>query len=119
MILKENFDFCPYIRAIQRESRRNAQIRDEDRRREETDIPEEKRMEAHMKRRIQRCTKSRWYRYAQEYTEEIARLGPAEKDNFRQYLQIAREKVDSMRLAEKQKQWHRDRKARIKIKQMV
>ena len=83
---------------MQRESRRNARIRDEDRR--EDDIPEDiptARMEAHAKRRIQKQTKTRWVTLAGKFAKDISLQDPQMLENTRQMLRLAREAAANMK----------------------
>lgn len=49
MKMKESYGLCPYLAEMERESLRNARIRNKEREKEETDIPEK--LIAHIRRR--------------------------------------------------------------------
>ena len=105
LILKESFEFCPYIRAMQKEQRRNAEIRDNDKARDddlETDIPQATRLKAHLKRRVERQTKQKWVKYATEYASEIVMAGPQRKDEMRRYIEMTRDAVMEMNRKDKE-----------------
>ena len=105
LILKESFEFCPYIRAMQKEQRRNAEIRDNDKARDddlETDIPQATRLKAHLKRRVERQTKQKWVKYATEYASEIVMAGPQRKDEMRRYIEMTRDSVMEMNRKDKE-----------------
>lgn len=112
--MKESFEYCPYLRAMRKESRRNAEIRDEDGwmdREILTDVPETARLKAHLKRRVERQTKNKWIQYATEYANEIVMAGPAEKDAMRSYLEMVKEAVMDMNRKDKaEKKKSADRK---------
>ena len=120
LVLKESFEYCPYIRATQKESRRNAVIQDDERRMQtelETDIPETTRLKAHLKRRVERQTKQKWVQYATEYASEITVSGPVEKEAMRKYLEMTREAVENMNRKDKEKRiFERDRRVRTRNK---
>lgn len=105
LILKESFEYCPYIRAIQKESRRNAAIADEDKRLENEiieDVPEITKLKAHLKRRIERQTKNKWVQYATEYASEMALSSLNEREAMRKYLDMTKEAMMSMDHKKKQ-----------------
>ena len=98
-ILKESFEYCPYIRAMQKESRRNAVISDGDKRLEnemDMDIPEMTKLKAHLKRRVERQTKNKWVQYATEYASEIVLSDTAKRNEIRQYMDMVKETVEQM-----------------------
>lgn len=106
LIFKESFEMCPYLRELQRESRRNAEIRDKDKCTDEeimTDIPEATRLKAHLKRRTEQKTKNKWVQYATEYASEIIFSEPRQKDEIRRYMEMTREAVKSMNRKDKEK----------------
>ena len=89
---------------MQKEQKRNAEIRDLDRAADEemeTDIPQAARLKAHMKRRVERQTKTKWIRYATEYACEIVSAGSEEKAAMRRYLETTREAVMAANRKEK------------------
>lgn len=99
LVLKESFEYCPYIRAMQKESRRNAVIQDDERRMQtelETDIPETTRLKAHLKRRVERQTKQKWVQYATEYASEIVMASTTNKNEIRNYMDMVKESVMEM-----------------------
>ena len=99
LILKESFEYCPYIRAMQKEKRRNAVIQNNDKRLEsemDADIPEVTKLKAHLKRRVERQTKQKWVQYATEYASEIVMSGPVEREAMRKYLDMTKEAVLDM-----------------------
>ena len=99
LILKESFEYCPYIREMQKEQRRKARIQDADERMDREigeDIPETSRLKAHLKRRVERTGKNKWIRYATEYASEIMLAGPQEKEKMRRYLEMTKEAVMAM-----------------------
>lgn len=120
LILKESFEYCPYIRAMQKESRRNATISDEDRQLEsemDADIPETTRLKAHLKRRVERQTKNKWVQYATEYASEIVLSGNTEREEMRKYLDMTKEAVLHMNQKDKAKRnFERNRKLRSREK---
>lgn len=105
LILKESFEYCPYIRAIKKEQKRNAEIQndlkvtDDDL---EADIPEATRLRAHLKRRVERQTKQKWVKYATEYASEIVMAGPQRKDEVRRYIEMTRDAVMEMNRKDKE-----------------
>lgn len=106
LILKESFEYCPFMREIQKESRRNAVISDKEKNLEneiDADIPEVTKLKAHLKRRIERQTRNKWVRYATEYASEIVMSGPQEKEAIRRYLDMTKEAVMDMNEKEKRK----------------
>lgn len=116
LILHESFELCPYLRAMQKESKRNAEVKDAGRSMEEEmemDIPEATRLKAHLKRRVERQSKAKWVQYATEYASEITLAGPVEKDAMRRYMEMTREAVMEMnRKDRKKKKDSRERKHR-------
>ncbi len=123
MIFKESFEYCPYIREMMKESKRNAEVRDNDTRIQqdlETDIPETTRLKAHLKRRVERQTKNKWIQYATEYASEIVLAGPEEKDKIRRYMEMTREAVESMNRKDRdEKAFKRDRRVRTHEKHAI
>lgn len=84
---------------MQKESRRNAVIQNEDKKLEteiDADIPEVIKMKAHLKRRIERRTKNKWVQYATEYASEIVMSGIQEKESMKRYLDATKEAVLDM-----------------------
>ena len=120
LVLKESFEYCPYIRELQKESRRNAVIQDEDRKLEneiDTNIPEVIKLKAHLKRRVERHTKNKWIQYATEYASEIVMSGTKEKEAVRRYLDATKDAVlDMNRKTAMQKKRSKERK---RIKNML
>ena len=116
MILKESFEFCPYIREMQKAARRNAEIRNDDRTMDDEfdmDIPEATKLKAHLKRRVERQTKNKWVQYATEYASEIVMAGPQEKEAMRQYLEMTRDAVMAMNQKDKdERRFERERRVR-------
>ncbi len=122
MILRESYELCPYLRELQRESRRNAMIRNagkcerEDR---DEDIPEEsnviKRVKAHMKRRVMKPTRNKWVSLSAEYAADISASSPFEKERIREYLQTARESLDGTAGRKRQRDRKQARHAENKI----
>lgn len=117
MIFKESFGLCPYLAAMQKEQRRNARIRDDEKWRKmetETDIPEAEplmtKVKAHLSQRVERQTKNRWVTLASEYASEIAFSGPVERDAMREYLKMARENVEKLNKKKQKHSWERTRK---------
>lgn len=99
LILKESFEYCPYIRAMQKEKRRNASIEDGDKRLEneiDMDIPEAARLKAHLKRRVERQSKNKWVQYATEYASEIVLSDSIKRNEMRQYLDLVKDSVMQM-----------------------
>ena len=116
MILKESFEFCHYIREMQKAARRNAEIRNDDRTMDDEfdmDIPEATKLKAHLKRRVERQTKNKWVQYATEYASEIVMAGPQEKEAMRQYLEMTRDAVMAMNQKDKdERRFERERRVR-------
>ena len=99
MILQESTSYCPYIRAIQKESRRNAEIENNDKQIDndfDMDIPEAVRLKAHLKRRVERQTKNKWVQYATEYASEIVLSSDTRKNEIRNYMNMVKESVMAM-----------------------
>lgn len=115
-ILKESYYGCLWMKEMNREQKRNAQIRNNRKLKEqETDIPEEavcelKRIKAHEKRREKRQTKNRWIELAGQYAKEATLSSEAEKEEIRRYLQTVREKIDELDKKPKEKSWVRTEK---------
>jgi predicted NAD-dependent protein-ADP-ribosyltransferase YbiA (DUF1768 family) len=105
---------------MQKESRRNATISDEDRQLEnemDADIPETTRLKAHLKRRVERQTKNKWVQYATEYASEIVLSGNTEREEMRKYLDMTKEAVLHMNQKDKAKRnFERNRKLRSREK---
>lgn len=121
LVLKESFEYCPYIRAMQKEQRRNAEIRDGDKRlnmvTDDEDIPEATRLKAHLKRRVERQTKNKWVQYATEYASEIVMSGDTRKAEMRNYLDMVKDAVMTMDQKDKEKRdFERDRRLRTRQK---
>lgn len=114
LILKESFEYCPYIRAMRKEKRRNAVIRNNDKQLEneiDTNIPEVTKLKAHLKRRVERQTKQKWVQYATEYASEIVLSGPVEREAMREYLDMTRKAVQDMnKKLKQQKEFSKNRK---------
>ena len=91
---------------MQKESRRNAEVKNEEKRinqEMDTDIPEMTRLKAHLKRRIERRTKNKWVQYATEFASEIVLASPTEKSEMRRYLEMTKEAVMDMDRKDKEK----------------
>lgn len=120
LVLKESFEYCPYIRAMQKEKRRNAVIRNNDKQMEneiDTDIPEVTKLKAHLKRRVERQTKQKWVQYATEYVSEIVLSGPVEREAMREYLDMTREAVQDMnKKLKQQKEFSKNRKRKASLR---
>jgi hypothetical protein len=116
MILQESTSYCPYIREIQKASRRNAEIEDNDKQMDndfDMDIPEATRLKAHLKRRVERQTKNKWVQYATEYASEIILAGPERKNEIRNYMDMVRESVMAMDQKDKDKR-NREKTRRLR-----
>lgn len=99
MIFHESYELCPYLRELQRASRRNATLKDNEKRMKDDldmELPEMTRVKAHINRRKEKKSKDKWVSLATEYASEIAVSGPVEKEAMRRYLQMARENVEAM-----------------------
>lgn len=117
LILKESFEYCPYIRAIKKEQKRNAQIRDDLKSTDDdldTDIPQATRLKAHLKRRVERQTKQKWVKYATEYASEIVFAGPEKKDEIRRYIEMTRDAVMEMNRKDKEEKKASHNRSRMK-----
>ena len=101
---------------MQKESRRNAEIVDNDKQMDDDfdmDIPEATRLKAHLKRRVERQTKNKWVQYATEYASEIVLADHARKNEIRNYMDMVKETVMSMDAKDKsQKDFKRNRRLR-------
>lgn len=99
LIFHESYELCPYLRELQRASRRNAALKDREKRMKDEldmDFPEMTRVKAHIGRRKEQKSRDKWVSLATEYASEIAISGPVEKEAMRRYLQMARENVEAM-----------------------
>lgn len=114
MKMKESYGLCPYMAEMERESLRNARIRNAERESEETDIP--KGLMAHIRRRKEKPTKNRWVSLAAEFEKRMRLDEPIDLDNARRYLQMVRNETDSLGKKGKERKWTRKiRAGRIEI----
>lgn len=114
MRMKESYGLCPYLAEMERESLRNARIRDEEKERNETDIP--KRLMAHIRRRKEKLTRSRWVYLAADFEKRLRLDEPIDPENARRYLRMAKNEMDALWKRDKERKWTRGiRPERIEI----
>ena len=118
LVLKESFEYCPYIREIQKEKRRNAVVCDDSKRLENEmnrDIPEIRKLKAHLKRRTEKQTKNKWVQYATEYASEI--VFSDRKNEIRQYVDMVKDAVESINRKDRERKlFQKNRKIRSREK---
>lgn len=78
---------------MERESLRNARIRNKEREKEETDIPEK--LIAHIRRR-KKPTKNRWISLAADFEKKMKLAEKIDPQKAKRYLQMAREERKSV-----------------------
>lgn len=114
MKMKESYGLCPYLAEMERESLRNARIRNKEREKEETDIPEK--LIAHIRRRKEKPTKNRWISLAADFEKKMKLAEKIDPEKAKRYLQMAREEVSILDRREKERKWTRNlRSGRIEI----
>lgn len=113
MKMKESYGLCPYLAEMERESLQNARIRNKEREKEETDIPEK--LIAHIRRR-KNLQKNRWISLAADFEKKMKLAEKIDPQKAKRYLQMAREEMSILDRREKEHKWTRNLRAgRIEI----
>ena len=108
----ESFGLCPFLREIEREKKRTAEIAERKRMLRDTeDIPE--RELEHIRIRDGKPTKEKWVRMLTKFAKDIQFSGPMEQEQMRKYLQESRNSLDRLNRREKEKKWTRTEKIRF------
>lgn len=95
MKMNESFGLCPYLSEMERESKRNARIRNDEKWTEfDTDITTAE--EAHLKRRKEKPARNRWIRMAMEIEKKLDINEPLDWENAETYLLKVKAEVDSL-----------------------
>lgn len=106
MIFKESYGLCPYMSQMQKASKRNARIKNEQiLDTDEYDISAS--VAAHIRRRKEKPAKDKWIRLANEAGRILNTDDPTDKKAVKEYLERARKGTDVLDRHKAKHRWIR------------